>query len=87
MGEWRCISIFLELITRWSCEFHASAALTTPPPPRKSVLGTHWIGDWLGLGVGLDAVENRKILHCRESNPGRPACRSSLYGLSLHREV
>jgi hypothetical protein len=29
----------------------------------------------MGLRVGLDAVENRKILPCRGSNPGRPARR------------
>jgi hypothetical protein len=28
------------------------------------------MGGWVGLGVGLDAVEKRKILHCRELNPG-----------------
>jgi hypothetical protein len=35
--------------------------------------GTHWIGGWVGPRVGLDAVEKRKILRCRESNPGYPA--------------
>jgi hypothetical protein len=29
---------------------------------------THWIGSWLDPRAGLNAVENRKILHCRESN-------------------
>jgi hypothetical protein len=28
-----------------------------------------------GPRAGLDAAEKTKILHCRESNPGRPACR------------
>jgi hypothetical protein len=28
----------------------------------------------MGPRVGLDAVEKGKILHCRESNPGCPAC-------------
>jgi hypothetical protein len=27
----------------------------------------------VGPSVGLDVVGKRKILHCRESNPGRPA--------------
>jgi hypothetical protein len=36
-----------------------------PPPP-----GTHRIGGWVGIRDGLDAVEQRKILHCRDSNPG-----------------
>jgi hypothetical protein len=26
----------------------------------------------VGFRVGLDAVKKRKIMHCRESNPGRP---------------
>jgi hypothetical protein len=44
--------------------------------------GTHWIGGWVGPRAGLDAVEKRKILPCREQNPGRPSCSSSLYRLS-----
>jgi hypothetical protein len=36
----------------------------------------------VGPRVGLDAVENRKILHCREANPGHPARSPSLYRLS-----
>jgi hypothetical protein len=36
--------------------------------PGERALGTHWIGGWVGLSAGLDAVEERKILHCRESN-------------------
>jgi hypothetical protein len=35
--------------------------------------GIHWIGDWVSPRAGLDAVEKREILHCRESNLGRPA--------------
>jgi hypothetical protein len=49
-----------------SVQLHAPAAL---PPD------AHWIGGWFGPRVGLDAVERRKTLHCRESNPGRPARR------------
>jgi hypothetical protein len=41
--------------------------------PAEIALGAHWIGGWVGPEVGLDAVEERKILPCRESNPGRPA--------------
>jgi hypothetical protein len=40
--------------------------------PGERVAGIHWIGGWVGSRTGLDAVEERKILHCRESNPGRP---------------
>jgi hypothetical protein len=42
--------------------------------------GTHWIGGWVGPRVGLDAVEKRKIVHYRESNPGSSSL--SLYRLS-----
>jgi hypothetical protein len=38
--------------------------------PGKGAPVTHWIGNWVGSRVGLDAVEKRKNLHCRESNPG-----------------
>jgi hypothetical protein len=36
--------------------------------------GTYWIGGWVGLTTGQDAVAKRKY-PCiyRESNPGRPA--------------
>jgi hypothetical protein len=38
--------------------------------------GVHWIGGWVGLGVGLDARQKRKISFLRrELNPGRPARR------------
>jgi hypothetical protein len=40
------------------------------------------MGGWVGLRVGLDAVEKRRILHCRGSNSGRPARSPSLYRLS-----
>jgi hypothetical protein len=38
--------------------------------PRERAPGTHWIGDWVGLRAGLDAVVKRKILSpCWNSNP------------------
>jgi hypothetical protein len=37
--------------------------------PEDGAAGTHWIGGWVGPSAGLDAVEKRKILPCRESNP------------------
>jgi hypothetical protein len=60
-----------------SGQLHAPDAL----PPRRAP-GTHCIGRWIDPKAGLDAVEKRKILHCRESNAGRPARSPSLYRLS-----
>jgi hypothetical protein len=38
--------------------------------PGEITSSTHLLGCWVGLIVGLDAVEKRKILPCRESDPG-----------------
>jgi hypothetical protein len=38
---------------------------------RERAFITHWIGGWVGPRDTLDAVEMRKILHCRKLNPGR----------------
>jgi hypothetical protein len=35
-------------------------------PERATV--THWIGDWVGLGAGLDAMEKKIAVPCRETN-------------------
>jgi hypothetical protein len=35
--------------------------------------GAHWVGSWVGPKVDLDFVAKRKIMPCRESNPGRPS--------------
>jgi hypothetical protein len=51
-------------------------------PLGKEAPGTDWLGDWVGLRAGLDAIGKRIILHCQESNPGRPARIPSLYRLS-----
>jgi hypothetical protein len=51
-----------------SGQLHASTAL----PPADRAHGTHWIGSWVGPRVDVGAVEKRKILHCRESNPAQP---------------
>jgi hypothetical protein len=57
-----------------SGQLHASATL----PPEKAP-GIHWIGRWLGLSAGLDAVVKRKIPSpYRISNPDHPA-RSLVY--------
>jgi hypothetical protein len=36
---------------------------------------------WVGTTAGLNALEKRKILLCRESNQGRPARSPSVHGL------
>jgi hypothetical protein len=51
------------------------ASFTSPPR-------THWIGGWVGPGAYADAVEKRRILHCRESNWGRPVRSPLLYRLN-----
>jgi hypothetical protein len=50
---------------------------------RERVHSTHWLWGWLGLNVGLDAVEKVGILHCWESNPGHPPHSLLLYRLNL----
>jgi hypothetical protein len=62
-----------------SGQIHASVALH---PWKKA--DTHWIGSWVCPRTSLDAVEKIKILHCRQSNPNRPAGNMSLYWLSYH---
>jgi hypothetical protein len=52
-------------------EWSASRPCNFTRGVRTSV--THWIGGWMGPRVRLDAVEKRKMLQCRESNPCRPA--------------
>jgi hypothetical protein len=50
--------------------------------------GTHCIGGWVGLRVGLDAEVRGKILClCRGSNPGRPVRSQTLYWLSYPAHV
>jgi hypothetical protein len=61
-------------------EWWASRPCRSKPGERAP--DTHWIGGWVGPRVGLDAVGKRKILHCWEANPGRPARSPSLYRLS-----
>jgi hypothetical protein len=50
--------------------------------PRENAPGDHWVRGWVSLRVGLDNVEKRKVLHCRESIPASPAHSPSLYQLS-----
>jgi hypothetical protein len=66
-GEWRYSSTFLDFGTSWRWV----VSFTPLPlyPPGNDPLDRR-IGDWVGPRFGLDAVEKRKILHCRKSNPG-----------------
>jgi hypothetical protein len=43
--------------------------------------GAHWIGGWVGPGACLDVAARRKIMLCRESSPGLPAC--SLFAILM----
>jgi hypothetical protein len=56
---------FLDLGTSWRC-----VVSFTPLPlyPRARLLGTHWIGGWLGPRFGLDNMEKRKSWPYRDSN-------------------
>jgi hypothetical protein len=47
-----------------SGQLHAHAAF----PPEETAPGLHWLWGWVGFRSGLDDVEKRKILHCRDSN-------------------
>jgi hypothetical protein len=79
VGEWRYSSTLLDLLTRrrWVIS-------STPRPlyPAEKAPNTHWVGNWVGPGAGLDDVEKRNIsCICRESNHRRPAHSLSLYRL------
>jgi hypothetical protein len=52
--EWRYSSIILDG-SEWSASRHCRFT------PRDSVLGAHWIGDWVGSRTGLDAVKKIKL--------------------------
>jgi hypothetical protein len=73
MGEWRYISIFLDLGTRWVWV----VSFTPLPlyPPGVTAFSTHCIGGWVGSWVGLDVLS----LPGSESGPSSP----SLYRLSF----
>jgi hypothetical protein len=46
--------------------------------------GTHWMGGWMDLRVGLDDMEKSKFLTLQELRPlGRPICSQSLYRLLM----
>jgi hypothetical protein len=54
MGEWRYSSMIFDLGTREM----SMVSFTT----RRKVLGTHWIGGWVGPTAGQDALQKRRIL-------------------------
>jgi hypothetical protein len=78
-----CLTKHHPMKTYWGMEvwFHAfvasaldggvwSASRPSRFTPRKRLLGTHWIGGWVGPRVVLDAVLKRQIPSPRrESNP------------------
>jgi hypothetical protein len=64
-------------------QLHAPAAL----PSGKELPVTYCIGGWVGPRAGLDAVEKREILHCRESYLGRRARNQSLYRLNIYKDL
>jgi hypothetical protein len=77
MGEWRYSStIFYIDGHEWSTSspFHFT--------PGEGAPDTHGIWGWVGPRSGEDAVEKRKTLHYRKSNPDRLARSISLYRLS-----
>jgi hypothetical protein len=64
LGEWRYSYLNSALDgSEWS------ASRPRPLSPQGKAPGTHWIGSWVGLRAGLEAVVKRKIpSHCRDSN-------------------
>jgi hypothetical protein len=48
-----------------SGQHQASASLY----PQEKDAGTHWIGGWVGLRVGLDAEARGKILYLYQNTP------------------
>jgi hypothetical protein len=79
--EWRCGSYIC------LCEDILGSGCIAPPfltsaldegewpasRPCRVTPGTHLIGGWVNPRTGLDHMEKRKILQCRESNPWRVA--------------
>jgi hypothetical protein len=74
MGEWRHSFTILDLGNSWRW------VVSFTPRPLYSRGNRQSYP--LDRRLSLDAVEKRKIVPCRESNPGYPARRPSLYPLS-----
>jgi hypothetical protein len=66
IGEWRYSSTFSDLSTRWRW-----VVSFTPQEKKNRYPFDRWLGE--------ARVDKRKILHCQELNPSRPAHRQSLY--------
>jgi hypothetical protein len=70
---------FFTLALEGSGQHHALTALYS----WERTPGTHCIGHWVGLRVGLDTEAREKILFlCQGSNPGRPVSSHTAYSLS-----
>jgi hypothetical protein len=74
MGEWKYSSTFLDLGTRWRWVVSYTPLPLYPRYPLDRRLD--------GPQSPSGCCGERKILHCWESNQGRPARRLSLYWLS-----
>jgi hypothetical protein len=77
MGEWRYWSTILDLGTRWRwVMIFMLRSLYSRGKRRRYPM--NW--GWMGLRVGLNAVEYREICYsCLESNPGSPVRRYTDY--------
>jgi hypothetical protein len=60
-----------------------SAQLQSPAilPTEEIVTVTHWIGSCLGRKIGMDDVDERKMLFLLGIEPETETCSSSLYRL------
>jgi hypothetical protein len=64
IGEWR----YSSTSALDGCEFSVSGP--APLNPGEVATSTHWIGGWVFLGAGLEAVEKRKIFPLPGIEPG-----------------
>jgi hypothetical protein len=78
VGEWRYSSIFLPSALDGG-EWSASRPYRINRGEKAPL--THRIGGWADPRAGLQALEKRKNLCCRESKLDRPARGPSLYRL------
>jgi hypothetical protein len=76
MKTWRSEGIAPPLLTSALDGGEWSASRLCHFTPRETAPGTRWIGGWVGLKDGLDAMP------CQETNPDRPTRSPSLYRLS-----